>query len=186
MSNLWKALRDVSRDVDPTVGFEAPAPGSGAGSPAPDGAFANRLAAVTGDPEGRPDTATVPASFQQTDLGQRPLPAGRPRPVAASPEAPNGRSTSFPSALRRRPLGGAAPRNGADADSGYLDQVTRLSQGANGDGFVSPTAWPLGGGPDCVEAPPTPAAVTPRAPQTPARPQARPQALPQAPAQAPS
>src|SRR5580658_5136723 len=135
MSNLWKALRDVSRDVDPTVGFEPPAQGSGAGGPTPDGPVTDRADAVTEEPQGRPDAVSAPTPFQQTDLGRRPLPAARPRPIPAPADAPNGRSTPFPSPLPRRPLRATASPNGTDAASAYSEQIARLSQGVNGDEF---------------------------------------------------
>src|ERR1700690_2453707 len=117
MSNLWKALRDVSRDVDPTVGFEPPAQGSEAGGPAPDGPVSDHAAAVTGEPQGHPDASNVSALFQQPDLGRRPLPA-RPRPVPGSSDAPNGRSTPFPAPLPRRPPRGTASPNGTNGTNG--------------------------------------------------------------------
>ncbi|MDQ1391899.1 MAG: hypothetical protein QOF30_876, partial [Acidimicrobiaceae bacterium] len=113
MSNLWKALRDVSRDVDPTVGFESTAHGQDAeattaGPPAvPEAAVEPATAAsevaqnIVAPPAERPD-GPRPASPVR-----RPLSAPRARPAAAAtPAEPKERLAPLQSPLRR-PLGTA-------------------------------------------------------------------------------
>src|ERR1700738_4943877 len=66
MSNLWKALRDVSRDVDPTIGFETLSHGSDTEGPST-------------PPVASPEPTSTPPSALE-----RPMTANRPRPPAPS------------------------------------------------------------------------------------------------------
>ena len=78
MSNLWKALRDVSRDADPTVGFEpSDRPSGGEAPPAPGATEGSTEAAVD------ESTATV----------NRP---GAPRPPSPSRRLAEGETTARP------------------------------------------------------------------------------------------
>ena len=109
MSNLWKALRDVSRDVDPTVGFEPEGqglhgddaglelptqePAGAAAGPATDesSALARRLTNPARPPQprggGSNDNAGEAPPPVLSKLGQalnataRPVPNGSPRPA---------------------------------------------------------------------------------------------------------
>jgi hypothetical protein len=105
MSNLWKALRDVSRDVDPTVGFEAPTHGSEddamlAGSTTLEDAH---------DPPVKSEDIVLPSPERPTLAQQdapvrRPLSAPRARPAAPTPPAePKERLAPLQPPLRRPP-----------------------------------------------------------------------------------
>lgn len=125
MSNLWKALRDVSRDADPAVGFEPPAQEARA-----DGlGLASTLSDLAGSP---PVVADV--SGQEA---HRP-PAGPTPPQARShvSAAPVRPATSA-SRLSRTPLGPAA-----QPEAPVAGPVPRRTNGS----VPSPTAGAPGNG----------------------------------------
>lgn len=109
MSNLWKALRDVSRDSDHSVGFE---PALGSDTPAP------HPPPLAPKPSGAP--AAAADSQLEPGAGRPPIPgrpAPRPRsaasagPAAAAPVPTDGKPRLAPleSPLRRRVGGTGVP-----------------------------------------------------------------------------
>ncbi len=157
MSNLWKALRDVSRDVDPTIGFESPGHGSGG-----DGVEAETSPAVSdqasasdarpsdhdfsepGDAThglsnpGRPRPSIRPGAPHRAARSSEPAPT----PVSQGDE-PRPRLAPLQSPLRRR-----LPNSGLHLDpAGGLNKVVRPPQfngTAPGNDGVTPaagTAW---------------------------------------------
>lgn len=157
MSNLWKALRDVSRDVDPTIGFESPGHGSGG-----DGVEAETSPAVSdqasasdarpsdhdfsepGDAThglsnpGRPRPSIRPGAPHRAAWSSEPAPT----PVSQGDE-PRPRLAPLQSPLRRR-----LPNSGLHLDpAGGLNKVVRPPQfngTAPGNDGVTPaagTAW---------------------------------------------
>jgi hypothetical protein len=142
MSNLWKALRDVSRDVDPTVGFEPSAHGlDDEGTLAGPPAAQEVSASPAKSQEVVPPSPELPTLPRPTAPLRRPLSAPRPRPpgvptasatTAAEPKAPKERLAPLQSPLRR-PLG-SAPQ----FDSAKSNKVVRPPQ-------FNPVAGPAAG-----------------------------------------
>jgi hypothetical protein len=178
MSNLWKALRDVSRDVDPTVGFEPPAHGLDAEGPMagpPAGQEASAPPVVPEDivasPPERPTLPRPATPVRRPLSAPRARPAGSPVPAAAvappeskdamEPKEPKKRLAPLQSPLRR-PLGTAV-----QFDPPRTNNVVRPPQfnpvegPAPGPSWASPTRA-------VSETTATPPEVRPAAPSGPA------------------
>ncbi len=165
MSNLWKALRDVSRDVDPTVGFESTAHGQDADAMTAGPPAVHEVAAplevtenIVAAPPVRPETPR-PASPVR-----RPLSAPRARPAAATtPAEPNQRLAPLQSPLRR-PLGTAL-----QFDPPKDNNVVRPPQFNPVSGPAPGPSWasPLSAVPETTVEPPEVRAPGPAAPPRP-------------------
>jgi len=109
MSNLWKALRDVSRDVDPTIGFDPPMRGSEGDAEAPASTVSGPANASPTRPQ---DSAMAPAT-RPASPGQ---PAPRPRPSAGP--GTSGAPRASGSASAQGGAGGGQHRPAAGSSSG--------------------------------------------------------------------
>jgi hypothetical protein len=123
MSNLWKALRDVSRDVDPTVGFEPPSESAGT---------VRRAAAAP--PVSDTDVAAAPDVDAAAAPQVEGLQAGSPAP---------GEVGEVRGAVRRPPVATRRPATGPQSVAGKQ----RLAQ------LQSPIRRPSANGPAPAPAP---------------------------------
>ncbi len=157
MSNLWKALRDVSRDVDPTVGFEPVSE-----TPEPEvsklsWAIAEASNSLPGPAAGR--AAEPPATSSAFSLTPR-----RPRPQVGAAAVVAAEASDQPAPAEERigplqsPLRRKALTNALQFDKpGAPDQMVRPARFAADDLAPPPRAgapWDPEPAPAVTEAPP--------------------------------
>ena len=139
MSNLWKALRDVSRDAEPAVGFEPPAQGA-----RPDGfGLASALSDLAGSPVADPGASGEEGPASPTPL--RRVPPGAAGGVrdrlaeARSTVEPHGSTGMARPAGPNHPSG---PWRAADANSAAT-RASDVDEAAHGDGPTEPAPGAL-------------------------------------------
>ncbi len=177
MSNLWKTLRDVSRDVDPPVGYESPSQGSeGEGS---------TISWASGEAPSAPVPPVAEADPEpQSALGNRSLPVGRIRPATprtASPGNPaahpstGGAGTRDTSASGPEPTKRLAPLQSPLRRRALADALKFETEGAANNKVVHPPQFNRASAASPVTAAPgypspTSRPLQPRRPRPPPRP----------------